>query len=123
MTALICGSLAYDTIMVYSGHFKREILPDKVHMLNVSFTVPEMRKEYGGCAGNIAYNLAMLGGQGKPMGTVGRDFDDYLVWLKRWDIPCDHVKVIADAYTAQAHITTDLDDNQLTPFHPGAMSR
>ncbi len=122
MTALICGSLAYDTIMVYPGHFKNEILPDKVHILNVSFTVPEMRKEYGGCAGNIAYNLALLGGSGAPMGTVGRDFDDYLNWLRRWKIPCDYVKSIADAYTAQAYITTDLDDNQITAFHPGAMN-
>lgn len=122
MTALICGSLAYDTIMVYPGHFKNEILPDKVHMLNVSFTVPEMRKEYGGCAGNIAYNLALLSGEGAPMGTVGRDFDDYFAWLGRWDVSRDHVKVIDDAYTAQAYITTDLDDNQITAFHPGAMS-
>lgn len=122
MTVLICGSLAFDTIMVFPGHFKNEIIPDKVHMLNVAFTVPEMRKEFGGCAGNIAYNLALLGGHGLPMGTVGRDFDDYAAWLDRWGIGREHVKSIGDAYTAQAYITTDLDDNQITAFHPGAMN-
>ena len=121
MTALICGSLAFDTIMVFPGHFKNEILPDKVHMLNVSFTVPEMRREFGGCAGNIAYSLRLLGGQGMPMGTVGRDFRPYAEWLEKHDIDARYVRVIEDMYTAQAYITTDLDDNQITAFHPGAM--
>lgn len=121
MTALICGSLAFDTIMVFPGHFKNEILPDKVHMLNVSFTVPEMRKEFGGCAGNIAYSLKLLGGQGTPMGTVGRDFQPYANWLEQHGIDTRFVRVIEDTYTAQAYITTDLDDNQITAFHPGAM--
>ncbi len=122
MSALICGSFAYDTIMVYTGHFKNEILPDKVHMLNVSFLVPEMRREFGGCAGNIAYNLKLLGGDGFPMGTVGRDFDDYETWMDDNGIARDHIKHVDDAYTAQAYITTDLDDNQITAFHPGAMN-
>lgn len=122
MTALICGSFAYDTIMVYSGRFKNEILPDKVHMLNVSFLVPEMRREFGGCAGNIAYNLKLLGGDGKPMGTVGRDFDSYAAWMDDQGIARDYLKQIDDVYTAQAYITTDLDDNQITAFHPGAMN-
>lgn len=122
MSALICGSFAYDTIMLFQGHFKNEIMPDKVHMLNVSFLVPDMRKEFGGCAGNIAYNLKLLGGDGKPMGTVGRDFDDYAKWMDSHGVSRDYVKSIDDAYTAQAYITTDLDDNQITAFHPGAMS-
>lgn len=123
MSALICGSLAFDTIMVYSGQFRKEILPDQVHMLNVSFLVPEMRREFGGCAGNIAYSLALLGGRGKPMGTVGKDFDDYAQWLHDNDISLDYIKTIDDVYTAQAYITTDMDDNQITAFHPGAMNR
>lgn len=122
MSALICGSFAYDTIMVYTGHFKNEILPDRVHMLNVSFLVPEMRREFGGCAGNIAYSLKLLGGEGAPMGTVGSDFDDYAEWMDRYDIDRSHLKQIDSAYTAQAYITTDLDDNQITAFHPGAMN-
>lgn len=122
MSALICGSFAYDTIMVYTGHFKNEILPDRVHMLNVSFLVPEMRREFGGCAGNIAYSLKLLGGDGMPMGTVGKDFDDYRDWMDRHGIARDYLKPIDDAYTAQAYITTDLDDNQITAFHPGAMN-
>src|SRR5699024_784083 len=122
MTALICGSLAYDTIMVYSGHFKHDILPDKVHMLNVSFLVPELRREFGGCAGNIAYNLKLLGGAGLPMGTVGRDFDTYAAWMDEQGIGRDYVKQVEAVYTAQAYITTDLDDNQITAFHPGAMN-
>lgn len=121
MSALICGSFAYDTIMVFQGHFKNEILPDKVHMLSVSFLVPELRKEFGGCAGNIAYNLKLLGGDGKPMGTVGKDFDDYAQWMDAKGVSSDYVKRIDDAYTAQAYITTDLDDNQINAFHPGAM--
>lgn len=122
MSALICGSFAYDTIMVYTGHFKNEILPDRVHMLNVSFLVPEMRREFGGCAGNIAYSLKLLGGEGAPMGTVGSDFDDYAEWMDRHEIDRTHLKQIDSAYTAQAYITTDLDDNQITAFHPGAMN-
>ena len=122
MSALICGSFAYDTIMVFPGHFKNEILPDKVHILNVSFLVPQMRREFGGCAGNIAYNLKLLGGEPLPMGTVGNDFERYAEWMDKNGIPRDYVKVLSDAYTAQAYITTDLDDNQITAFHPGAMS-
>ena len=123
MSALICGSIAFDTIMVYSGQFKNEILPDQVHMLNVSFLVPDMRREFGGCAGNIAYSLALLGGQGQAMATVGKDFDDYGDWMAEHGISRDYIKVIDDAYTAQAYITTDLDDNQITAFHPGAMNQ
>lgn len=122
MSALICGSFAYDTIMVFPGYFKNEILPDKVHILNVSFLVPELRREFGGCAGNIAYNLHLLGGDAKPMGTVGKDFDAYAEWMKKTGVSQDRVQKVDDAYTAQAYITTDLDDNQITAFHPGAMS-
>lgn len=122
MSALICGSYAYDTIMVFSGQFKNEILPDKVHILNVSFLVPELRREFGGTAGNIAYNLNMLGGEALPMATVGKDFATYADWMDLNGIPRTFVKAIPDAYTAQAYITTDLDDNQITAFHPGAMS-
>lgn len=122
MPALICGSIAYDTIMVFPGRFKDHILPDKIHMLNVSFLVPKLRREFGGCAGNIAYNLRMLGGAGYPMGCVGRDFDAYRQWMEQWDVSRDYVRVLDDAYTAQAYITTDMDDNQITAFHPGAMN-
>jgi adenosine kinase len=121
--ALICGSLAYDTIMVFPDQFKNHILPDKVHILNVSFLVPRMRREFGGCAGNIAYNLHLLGGRPLPMATVGQDFGPYREHFAALGIPLDHVKEIPDLYTAQAFITTDLDDNQLTAFHPGAMMR
>ncbi|MGM0594889.1 MAG: carbohydrate kinase family protein [Pseudomonadota bacterium] len=122
MSALICGSMAYDTIMVFHDHFKNHILPDKVHMLNVSFLVPDMRRETGGCAGNIAYNLKLLGGEGKIMATVGRDFDPYADWLEQCGIDTGHIRQIDNTYTAQAFITTDQDDNQITAFHPGAMS-
>jgi len=122
MSALICGSFAYDTIMVFHDHFKNHILPDKVHMLNVSFMVPDLRREFGGCAGNIAYGLQMLGGSAKPMGAVGKDFDPYANWMDACGIDRQHVKVIDETYTAQAYITTDMDDNQITAFHPGAMS-
>ena len=122
MSALICGSMAYDTIMVFHDRFKNHILPDKVHMLNISFLVPDMRRETGGCAGNIAYNLKLLGGEGKIMATVGRDFDPYAEWLEKCSIDTSHIKVIDNTYTAQAFITTDQDDNQITAFHPGAMS-
>ena len=123
MSALICGSFAYDTIMVFQDQFKNHILPDKVHILNVSFQVPKMRREFGGCAGNIAYNLKLLGGEPLPMGTVGRDFGLYAEWMDLHRIDRRHVKVCEDSYTAQAFITTDMDDNQITAFHPGAMNR
>lgn len=121
MSALICGSIAYDTIMVFRDHFKNHIIPDKVHILNVSFLVPEMRREFGGCAGNIAYNLKLLGEEPLPMATVGRDFGPYAEWMTRCGIRTDFVTEIEGTYTAQAYITTDLDDNQITAFHPGAM--
>lgn len=122
MSALICGSMAYDTIMVFQDQFKNHILPDKVHILNVSFLVPEMRREFGGCAGNIAYNLKLLGKDPLPMATVGKDFDSYARWMDQCAISREFIRVIADSYTAQAYITTDMDDNQITAFHPGAMS-
>ncbi|HEC18632.1 MAG TPA: carbohydrate kinase family protein [Gammaproteobacteria bacterium] len=122
MSALICGSYAYDTIMVFPDKFKHHILPDKVHMLNVSFLVPDMRREYGGCAGNIAYNLKLLGGDPLPMATVGRDFDLYANWMDSCSIPRTHIKTYDNTFTGQAFITTDQDDNQITAFHPGAMS-
>ena len=122
MSALICGSFAYDNIMVFPDHFKNHILPDKIHMLNVSFLVPEMRREYGGCAGNIAYNLKLLGGDPLPMGAVGSDFSPYAEWMDECGVNRTHVVQIDAAFTAQAFITTDLDDNQITAFHPGAMN-
>ncbi|MBE8190136.1 MAG: carbohydrate kinase family protein [Candidatus Thioglobus sp.] len=121
-TALICGSYAFDSVMVFHDRFKNHILPDKVHILNVSFLVPSMRKEFGGCAGNIAYNLNLLGADFAPMATVGEDFEPYLNWLKNCRISTDYIKVVKGTYTGQAFITTDLDDNQITAFHPGAMS-
>jgi adenosine kinase len=122
MSALVCGSFAFDTIMVFPDQFKKHILPEKVHILNVSFMVPEMRREFGGCAGNIAYTLNLLGGDVTPMGTVGKDFAPYAAWLDECGICRTYVTEIADTYTAQAFITTDMDDNQITAFHPGAMS-
>ncbi|TAN02618.1 MAG: carbohydrate kinase family protein [Rhodanobacteraceae bacterium] len=119
--ALICGSMAYDTIMVFEDRFKNHILPDKVHMLNVSFLVPRMRREFGGCAGNIAYNLKLLGGQPVPMATVGQDFAPYHEWFEQQGIRLDQVREVPDTFTAQAFITTDRDNNQITAFHPGAM--
>ena len=121
MPALICGSFAYDTIMVFQDQFKNHILPDKVHILNVAFYVPEMRREFGGCAGNIAYNLKLLGGDPVPMGTVGTDFGPYAEWMDYQGITRSHVQAVENTYTAQAFITTDMDDNQITAFHPGAM--
>jgi len=121
MPALICGSFAYDTIMVFQDQFKNHILPDKVHILNVAFYVPEMRREFGGCAGNIAYNLRLLGGDPVPMGTVGTDFGPYAEWMDYLGITRSHVLAVENSYTAQAFITTDMDDNQITAFHPGAM--
>ena len=122
MTALICGSYAYDTVMTFPDKFKNHILPDKVHMLNVSFLVPTMRREFGGCAGNIAYNLKLLGGDPTPMAVVGKDFGPYAEWMKACGISQQHMKIADDEFTGQAYITTDLDDNQITAFHPGAMS-
>lgn len=121
-SALICGSFAFDTIMVFNDKFKHHILPDQVHILNVSFMVPDMRREFGGCAGNIAYNLKLLGGNPLAMGTVGSDFAPYANWMDRYHIERTHLKTIAGSYTAQAFITTDMDDNQITAFHPGAMN-
>jgi adenosine kinase len=123
MSALICGSFAYDSIMVFPGRFADQILPNQIHVLNVSFLVPELRREFGGCAGNIAYNLQRIGGMGAPMGTVGRDFGPYGEWLEIQGVSREFVKEIPDTYTAQAYITTDLEDNQITAFHPGAMNR
>lgn len=122
MTVLITGSMAYDTIMVFHDYFKNHILPDQVHILNVSFLVPELRREFGGCAGNIAYNLKLLGKEPLPMATVGKDFGPYREHLARLGIEQRYLKEIPDAYTAQAYITTDLADNQITAFHPGAMA-
>ena len=119
--ALICGSVAFDTIMVFSDRFSNHILPDKIHMLNVSFLVPKMRREFGGCAGNIAYNLKLLGDAGYTMATVGRDFGPYLEWLHKTEVPADYIRTLESEHTAQAFITTDLDNNQITAFHPGAM--
>jgi len=121
MSALICGSYAYDTIMVFPDKFASHILPDKVHILNVSFLVPEMRREFGGCAGNIAYNLNLLGGDALPMATVGNDFASYADWMDKCGISRQHIKELDHTYTGQAFITTDMDDNQITAFHPGAM--
>jgi len=123
MSALICGSLAYDTIMVFPDQFKNHILPDKVHILNVSFLVPRMRREFGGCAGNIAYNLKLLGGDPVPMATVGQDFGPYREHFVEQGIHLGQVKVIDELFTPQAFITTDHDNNQITAFHPGAMMR
>lgn len=123
MSVLICGSMAYDTIMVFPSYFKQHILPEQIHILNVSFLVPEMRREFGGCAGNIAYSLKVLGGEPEVMAAMGQDAGPYLEHLKQLGISARHVRVLEDAFTAQAFITTDLDDNQITAFHPGAMSR
>ncbi|MDH5360795.1 MAG: carbohydrate kinase family protein [Gammaproteobacteria bacterium] len=122
MSALICGSYAYDNIMVFPDHFKNHILPDKVHMLNVSFLVPEMRREFGGCAGNIAYNLKLLGGEPLPMATIGTDFEPYAKWMDECGISRQYLTPIDNSFTGQAFITTDLADNQIIAFHPGAMS-
>ena len=121
MSALICGSLAYDTIMVFPDQFKNHILPDKVHILNVAFSVPEMRREFGGVAGNISYNLRLLGGEPYPMATVGDDFGPYENHLDRMGISRRYIRHMEGEFTPQAFITTDIDDNQITAFHPGAM--
>jgi len=122
MSTLICGSIAFDSIMVFGGRFKDHILPDKVHILNVAFLVPQLRREFGGTAGNIAYSLKLLGDHALPMATVGSDAADYLRRFDALGIDSRHLREVADSYTAQAFITTDLDDNQITAFHPGAMS-
>jgi adenosine kinase len=119
--ALICGSVAYDTILLFPDRFKAHILPDKLHILNVAFLVPEMRREFGGCAANIAYGLKLLGDEGLVMGAVGHDFGPYAERFRANGLSLDYVKVVTEAFTAQAYITTDLDDNQITAFHPGAM--
>lgn len=123
MASLICGSVAYDTIMTFDGRFREHILPDQIHMLNVSFLVPGMRREFGGCAGNIAYTLKMLGGDPVVMATVGEDAGPYLDYLRNLNITTDHIRTLEDTFTAQAMITTDLDNNQITAFHPGAMGQ
>ncbi len=122
MSTLICGSIAYDSIMVFRGRFADHILPHQVHILNVAFLVPELRREYGGCAGNIAYNIKLLGGEGWPMATVGQDSQPYLDRLDALQISRRFVREVDSSYTAQAFITTDADNNQITAFHPGAMS-
>ncbi len=122
MRTLVCGSLAFDTIMVFPDHFSRHILPEQAHVLSVSFTVGEMRREWGGCAGNIAYNLKHIGGEPVVMATVGDDGDDYRERLAAFGIGVDTLRQVPGTYTAQAFIITDLDDNQITAFHPGAMN-
>ncbi len=121
-SAVICGSVAYDTIMVFPDRFRTHILPDKLHMLNVAFLVPQMRREFGGCAGNISYNLKLLGETGYPMGGVGSDFGPYREWMKKVGMSEKYLVTIPEEHCAQAFITTDLDDNQITAFHPGAMN-
>jgi adenosine kinase len=123
MRTLICGSLAYDTIMVFRDRFGRHILPDKTQMISVSFTVGDMRREWGGCAGNIAYNLKALGGEPVVMATIGDDGAPYRERLAALGVAADGVRTVAGAFTAQAYIITDLDDNQITAFHPGAMGQ
>ena len=121
MSAVICGSLAFDTIMSFQGRFSEQILPDQLHILNVSFLVPALRREFGGCAGNIAYGLKQLGGRPLPMATVGSDGAGYVARLQGLGISTEFVREVADSYTAQAMIMTDRDNNQITAFHPGAM--
>ena len=122
MTILVCGSLAYDTIMVFPGQFKQHILADNIHILNVAFMVPDMRREYGGTGGNIAYNLRLLEENPLIMATVGHDFAPYAQRLEKLGLDTRHVRTLDGQFTAQAFITTDVDDNQITAFHPGAMS-
>ncbi len=122
MPTLITGSFAYDTIMVFQDKFKNHILPEQTHMLNVAFYVPEMRREFGGCCGNIAYNLKLLGGAPLPMGTVGKDFSPYRKWLEKNHLDLTYIREVPNTFTAQAFVTTDADNNQITAFHPGAMA-
>ena len=121
MSALICGSLAFDTITTFPGRFAQQILPEQVHILNVSFLVPTLRREFGGCAGNIAYTLKQLGGEPLVLAAVGSDGQEYLQRLQSWGASTEYVRVVDDSYTAQAIIITDTDNNQITAFHPGAM--
>ena len=121
MAALVCGSLAFDSIATFPGRFADQIMPNQLHVLNVSFLVPTLRREFGGCAGNIAYNLARLGGQPVVLAAVGSDGDEYLARLRSWGATTAHVRAVGDSFTAQAFIITDLDNNQITAFHPGAM--
>ncbi|MEO6973322.1 MAG: carbohydrate kinase family protein [Rhodoferax sp.] len=121
MATIICGSLAFDTIMTFEGRFAEQILPDQLHILNVSFLVPALRRDFGGCAGNIAYSLKLLGGDPLPMAALGSDGGDYIARLHRLGIDTEFVREISDTYTAQCFITTDLANNQITAFHPGAM--
>ena len=121
MAVVICGSLAFDTIMHFEGRFKEQILPEQLHILNVSFLVPRLQRDFGGCAGNVAYGLKLLGGHPLPMAMLGNDGESYMNRLQQLGIPTDFVKMVDDTYTAQAMIMTDMDNNQITAFHPGAM--
>ena len=123
MASIICGSLAFDTIMTFEGRFAEQILPDQLHILNVSFLVPALRRDFGGCAGNIAYSLKQLGGNPLPMAAVGSDGADYIARLQGLGIDTEFVREVGDTYTAQCFITTDLANNQITAFHPGAMQQ
>lgn len=122
MTILVCGSIAYDNIMVFHDRFKNHILPEQIHILNVAFLVPDMRREFGGCAGNIAYSLKLLGADPLVMATIGMDGAPYVERFDRLGLSRAHLRQVPDTFTAQAFITTDLDDNQITAFHPGAMN-
>ncbi|WP_295377489.1 carbohydrate kinase family protein [uncultured Pseudacidovorax sp.] len=123
MASVICGSLAFDTIMTFEGRFAEQILPDQLHILNVSFLVPGLRRDFGGCAGNIAYSLNALGGRAMPMAAVGSDGADYVQRLKELGVGTEFILQLDDSYTAQAMIMTDRDNNQITAFHPGAMQQ
>jgi adenosine kinase len=123
MAAVICGSLAFDTIMTFEGRFADQILPDQLHILNVSFLVPTLRRDFGGCAGNIAYSLNALGGTALPMATLGNDGAAYLERMRTLGIDTEFVRQLDDTYTAQAMIMSDVDNNQITAFHPGAMQQ
>jgi len=123
MATVICGSLAFDNIMTFEGRFSDQILPDQLHILNVSFLVPSLRRDFGGCAGNVAYSLNALGGRALPMATVGSDGADYIERLRALGVSTEFVREVSDTYTAQAMIMTDLDNNQITAFHPGAMQQ
>ncbi|MET3462840.1 carbohydrate kinase family protein [Variovorax atrisoli] len=123
MATVICGSLAFDTIMTFEGRFADQILPDQLHILNVSFLVPTLRRDFGGCAGNIAYSLNALGGTALPMATLGSDGATYLERMRSLGISTEFVRQLDDTFTAQAMIMSDVDNNQITAFHPGAMQQ
>lgn len=123
MAAVICGSLAFDTIMTFEGRFADQILPDQLHILNVSFLVPTLRRDFGGCAGNIAYSLNALGGNALPMATLGTDGADYIERMRTLGISTEFVRQLEGTFTAQAMIMSDIDNNQITAFHPGAMQQ